>query len=82
MPEHQPQLVGWLAQYEAAIQDLIKRDSRIESLWREYSALRKDLEIQGAATTAETAALLEVLRRRRIAIEEQIVTAIEGYTPV
>ncbi|MDJ1159910.1 hypothetical protein QNA08_16960 [Chelatococcus sp. SYSU_G07232] len=67
---------------EEAVRRLIDEIPAFDALCDEYRDASREIEELAKLTTAEAAARADALRRRRQAIEEEILTAIEGHEPV
>ncbi len=67
---------------EGSIRELIKRDSMFDGLCEEYREITDQLHrlerVRDPGATTE----VEGLKMRRNAVEEELVTKMEGYQPV
>lgn len=67
---------------EGSVRELIKRDSMFDGLCEEYRKITDELHrlerVRGPGDMAEA----EGLKRRRVAVEEELLTKMEGYQPV
>lgn len=63
------------------IRQLRQTNSKFENLCQEYGIVNDRLDTLTQAKSAAPA-IASALRRRRIALEEEILTRIEGYSPV
>ena len=67
---------------EAAVRMIIQRDRYFDTLCQEYAEIGREIDAVGEVTDPERASLADALRKRRIAIEEELLTKIEGYMPI
>jgi hypothetical protein len=63
---------------EEAVRRLIQESCEFEALCQEYLDTNQELR---CLTKKETAIQADALRKRRMAVEEEILTRIEGYKP-
>jgi uncharacterized protein YdcH (DUF465 family) len=75
-------IIGRFPEDENAIRELMRSDPKFDALCEEYASISKELEqltqMKGQDVTAKTTAL----RKQLVAIEEEVLTVIEGYRPV
>ncbi len=76
------QIVDRFPQNRDVILLLQRTDSRFGSLCEEYVATNSRLNALVHMKSAEALASVNALRQHRTTIEEELVTAIEGYCPV
>lgn len=67
---------------DAAVRVIIKQDRYFDTLCQEYAEIGIELDDVGEVTDPERASLADALRKRRVAIEEELLTKIEGYRPI
>jgi hypothetical protein len=67
---------------EEAVRVLIREDRQFEALCREYAKTSQELEDLAKLIGPDAAIQADALRKRRVAVEEEILTTIEGYNPV
>jgi hypothetical protein len=82
MPNPIPDIFGRLAEYKDAIRKLIREKPEFDALCTEYASLSISLDDLARAKGPDVTARADALRKRIAAIEEQLITVIEGYTPV
>jgi uncharacterized protein YdcH (DUF465 family) len=66
---------------EEAVRELIRDDRDFDALCQEYADIGKEIEDLAKLEGPDVAVQTEGLRQRRMAIEEELLTAIEGYRP-
>jgi len=79
-PKHQ--IVDSFPANEDVIRLLQETDPRFATLCEEYVAVNNRLDALAHTKGAEASARASALRQRSTAIEEELLTAIEGYCPV
>ncbi len=67
---------------EDAIRDMIRKDRAFNALCQEYADTSNELERLGKLKNPEAVIQANGLRNRRVAIEEELLTTIEGYKPI
>jgi hypothetical protein len=67
---------------EEAVRVLIREDREFEALCQEYAKTSQELEDLAKRIGPDAAIQADALRKRRAAVEEKILTTIEGYNPV
>jgi hypothetical protein len=67
---------------EAAVRTLIRESREFEALCQEYAITGQELEQLTNLKGPDVAVQADVLRKRLMEVEEEIVTTIEGYNPV
>jgi len=67
---------------ENAIRDLIRKDRSFDALCQEYADTGKELERLIKLKNSDAALQADGLRQRYVAVEEELLTIIEGYRPV
>ncbi len=65
-----------------AIGALIAEDREFDRLCDEFKEINNELHELAGAKTGKPALHAEELRMRRVAVEEEILTKIEGYKPI
>ncbi len=65
----------------AVVHNLLQQNHDFENLCREYAQFGIDLEELVDDPSPEAVKQAIALRNRRLVIEEEILTAIEGYSP-
>jgi uncharacterized protein YdcH (DUF465 family) len=66
---------------ENAVCALIRDSSEFAALCQEFADADRDLEHLTRLTKRNAIVVVDALRKRRIALEEEILTRIEGYNP-
>jgi uncharacterized protein YdcH (DUF465 family) len=64
------------------IRQLQQTNSNFENLCQEYGIVNDKLDALTQAKSTAAPATASALRKRRIALEEEILTRIEGHSPV
>jgi uncharacterized protein YdcH (DUF465 family) len=67
---------------ETAIRDLIRKDRGFDALCQEYADTAKELEKLMKQMDPDAATQADGLRQRYVAVEEELLTIIEGYRPL
>jgi hypothetical protein len=67
---------------EEAVRVLIREHREFEALCQEYAKTSQELEDLAKLTRPDSAIQADALRKRRVAVEEEILATIEGYNPV
>jgi hypothetical protein len=67
---------------EEAIRELVRGNREFDALCQEYANTSKELEDLAKLKRPELADQAGALQKRRMTVEEEILTAIEGYNPV
>ncbi len=67
---------------EGSIRELIKRDSKFDGLCEEYREITDQLHRLERVRDPGATAAVEGLKMRRNAVEEELLTKMEGYQPV
>ena len=66
---------------EDVIRELMQTDLAFDALCQEYASINKKLEEVPQMKSQDVTVQRETLRKRRVAIEEELLTVIEGYRP-
>ncbi len=75
-------IVARLAENEEAVSKLLQENGEFQALCDEYARIGQELENVNRLDRPGAAAEADTLRNRRSAIDEAIVTRIEGYNPI
>jgi hypothetical protein len=67
---------------EEAVRTLIRDNREFEALCQEYAKTSEELEDLMKLKGPDVAVQADALGKRRMAVEEEILTTIEGYNPV
>lgn len=67
---------------EEAVRVITQQDRYFDVLCQEYAEIGRELDDVGEVTDPERTSLADALRKRRVAIEEELLTKIEGYKPI
>ncbi len=81
MVERIRDLIERFPEDEETIRELIKSDPNFDSLCQEYKNIGDELRRLERKSDAVSATEAEGLKMRRRAIEEELLTRIEGYRP-
>ncbi len=76
MTEHIRKLLERLPDYHATIQDLSGRNTAFDNLCHKYNNVSERLDSVGGAE-AETSDQMETLKRRRRALEDELIALME-----
>lgn len=82
MVERIRSLMARFPEDEATVRSMIRHDHYFDALCQEYGDIGREFDNTSDTPDAEAAALADALRKRRTAIEEELLTIIEGYQPV
>jgi hypothetical protein len=66
---------------EKAVRALIHESRELEALCQEYADTGRELE-HATGPNRQNVSVGDMLQKRRMALEEEILARIEGYTPV
>ena len=82
MVERIRDLIERFPEDEKWVSELIKSDSRFDSLCQAYKEVSVALHRVERESAPNVASKVEELKRRRVALEEEILTKMEGYKPI
>jgi uncharacterized protein YdcH (DUF465 family) len=82
MIERVRSIIARFLENEEAVRQLIEENRDFDFLCQEYANVGKELEDLAKLEGPEVAVQADGLRKRRMAIEEELLTTIEGYRPV
>lgn len=74
-------IIARFPENEEAVRQLIQENRDFDALCQEYANIGNELEDLAKLEGPEVAVQADGLRKRRMAIEEELLTAIEGYRP-
>jgi hypothetical protein len=74
-------IIARFPENEEAVYELIRKNRDFDTLCQEYASIGKELEDLAKRKSAEVAVQADGLRKPRMAIEEELLTVIEGYRP-
>jgi uncharacterized protein YdcH (DUF465 family) len=74
-------IIARFPENEQAVRQLIQANRDFDALCQEYANIGNELEDLAKLEGPEVAVQADGLRKRRMAIEEELLTAIEGYRP-
>jgi uncharacterized protein YdcH (DUF465 family) len=69
------------AENEEAIRELMQTNPNFDALCEEYATVSKELEELARAKNSDAPIQANALQKRRMAVEEALLTMIEGYQP-
>ena len=75
-------IIGRFPEDENVIRELMRADPEFDALCEEYASIRKELEQLTQTMGPDVAPETTALRERLVAVEEEVLTVIEGYRPV
>jgi uncharacterized protein YdcH (DUF465 family) len=75
-------IIARVAQNEDAICELMQTDPRFDALCHEYAIVGRELESLTRLKSSGLAVQATELQKRRLALEEELLTTMEGYRPV
>lgn len=67
---------------ENAVRDLIRKNRGFDALCQEYADIGKELEQLTKRKDPDAAIEADGLRQRWVAVEEELLTIMEGYKPI
>jgi uncharacterized protein YdcH (DUF465 family) len=82
MIERVRSIIARFPENEEAVRELIEENRDFDALCEEYANISKELEDLAKLEGPEVAVQADGLRKRRMAIEEELLTTIEGYRPI
>lgn len=82
MVERIRELLNRFPEDEAVVRQLIERNPDFDSLCETYHTISRALRLLEGAKDRPARASADGLRKRRTAVEEELLTRIEGHRPV
>jgi len=82
MVQHLQDLFQRFPEDPDAVQELRREDGDFEALCSEYDSIADELQVCSIKSSLEAATETESLTVRHLAVEEAILTKIEGYKPI
>ena len=81
MVERIRNIIARFPENEEALRELIQKNRDVDRLCQEYANIGRELDDLAKLKGPEAVVQADGLRKRRMAIEEGLLTAIEGYRP-
>jgi uncharacterized protein YdcH (DUF465 family) len=75
-------IIGRFPESEDAIRELMRTDSRFDALCEEYAKLGEKIDELAQLKRSRAMIQASELQKCRVALEEELLTTIEGYQPV